>query len=113
MTLDGGEYSYLGSKQKVFCKSDKKPDFCNVKTMGKNDFIRPTFFIGVSLPSQTMYNFKRAFFGPLYYEILPYAYKFYWTNTKTFSSLSSIIDQTMKISTPFKQHQINRKFIRK
>ena len=42
--------------------------------MGKNDFIRPTFFLGVPLPSQTMQNFKRAFFVPLYYEILPYIY---------------------------------------
>ena len=44
----------LQAKRIIFCKSDKKPDFCNVKTMGKNDFIRPTFFIGVALPSQTM-----------------------------------------------------------
>ena len=62
----------LQAKRIIFCKSDKKPDFCcNAKTMGKNDFIRPTFFIGVSLP---MLNFKRAFFGPLYNEILPYMY---------------------------------------
>ena len=62
----------LSKKDYILQVRQKARIFCNVKTIGKNDFIRPTFFIGVPLPSQTMLNFKRAFFGPLYYEILPY-----------------------------------------